>query len=171
MKKLKISSKIWTLSSIAVLFLLQSCRKDLLKQDPTTDLPAASFWKTEADATFALLGAYAATRPVFDRDYYFEGHGEYTRVRGTSATAGNLRLGDAYQGANYDPSGYGDDFDKYYRFLYGAINHHNYVIENVTRMLTESSSTSAPTLEIILGEARLLRGMAYFRLISMWGDV
>ena len=171
MKKAHITSKLWTLLILSVFLVLQSCKKNLLKQDPTTDLPAASFWKTEADATYALLGAYAATRPVFDRDYYFEGHSEYTRVRGTSATAGNLRLGDAYQGANYDPSGYGDDFDKYYRFLYGAINHNNYVIENVTRMLTESSSVSAPTLEIILGEARLLRAMAYFRLISMWGDV
>lgn len=171
MKKAKISSKIWTFGCIAILFLLQSCRKDLLKQDPTTDLPAASFWTTEADATYALLGAYAATRPVFDRDYYFSGHGEYTRVRGTSATNGNLQRGDAYQGANYDPTGYGDDFDKYYRHLYGAINHANYVIENVNRMLVEGNSTNPAALETIVGEARLLRGMVYFRLISMWGDV
>jgi hypothetical protein len=172
MKKVKISTSLLTLTILTALTIVQSsCRKDLLKQDPTTELAAAQFWKTEADATYALMGAYAATRPVFDRDYYLDGHGEYVRARGTSATSGNLRLGDAYQGANYDPSGYGDDFDKYYRYLYGAVSRANYVIENVDKMLNEGNSTTPAALEVILGEARLLRGMVYFRLISMWGDV
>lgn len=148
-----------------------SCRKALLEQEPTTELAAAEFWKTDADAQYALNGAYAAARPVFDRDYYFDGQAEYTRVRGTSATSGNLQRGDAYQGANYDPSGYGAAFDKYYRFLYGAVNRANYVIDHTNELLKTASPTSVPVLETIVGEARLLRGMVYFRLISMWGDV
>lgn len=151
--------------------LINSCTKDLLDQAPTTQMDASAFWKTEADATIALMGAYADVRPLFDRDYYLDGHGEYVRVRGTSTTNGNLRLGDAYQGADYNPSGYGDNFDKMYRHLYGGVNRTNYVIENVTKMLPTASSSSVPGLEAIIGEARLLRGMVYFRLISMWGDV
>ena len=119
MKKAKITFTPFILAALAALIVFQtSCRKELLEQEPTTDLAAAQFWTTEADATTALLGAYASTRPVFDRDYYFEGHAEYTRVRGTSTTNGNLRLGDAYQGANYNPTGYAASFDKYYRYLY-----------------------------------------------------
>ena len=172
MKKAKITFTPFILAALAALIVFQtSCRKELLEQEPTTDLAAAQFWTTEADATTALLGAYASTRPVFDRDYYLEGHGEYTRVRGTSATNGNLRLGDAYQGADYNPTGYGDNFDKYYRYLYGAVNRANYVIENVNRMLTQANPSSVASLEAIVGEARLLRGLVYFRLISMWGDV
>ena len=172
MKKVKISSTLVTLIILTGLIIVQSsCKKKLLTQDPTTELGTNQFWQTEADATYALMGAYASTRPVFDRDYYLDGHGEYVRARGTSATSGNLRLGDAYQGANYDPSGYGDDFDKYYRYLYGAVNRANYVIENVDKMVNEGNSTNPAGLEVILGEARLLRGMVYFRLISMWGDV
>ena len=148
-----------------------SCTKDLLKQQPTTELGASSFWKTEADATFALMGAYADIRPLFDRDYYFDGQGEYIRVRGTSTESGNLQRGDAYNGGDYNPSGYGDNFDKMYRFLYGGVNRTNYVIDNVNKMLPAASVTSLPELERIIGEARLLRGMIYFRLISMWGDV
>lgn len=151
--------------------LINSCTKDLLDQAPTTQMDASAFWKTEADATIALMGAYADVRPLFDRDYYMDGHGEYVRVRGTSTTNGNLRLGDAYQGADYNPSGYGDNFDKMYRHLYGGVNRTNYVIENVKKMLPTASSTSVAGLEAIIGEARLLRGMVYFRLISMWGDV
>mgnify|MGYP003669700503 CR=1 FL=1 len=154
-----------------VLFGVNSCVSDLLEQVPTTELGASVFWKTEADATFALQGAYASIRPLFDRDYYLDGQGEFVRTRGTSTTSGNLRLGDAYNGGNYNPTGYGGSFDKMYRYLYGGVNRANYVIENVNRMLETASPESKENLEAIVGEARLLRGMVYFRLISMWGDV
>lgn len=167
-----IISKILVISVFAMALLLPgACTKDLLDQQPTTELGAAAFWKTEADATTALMGAYADIRPLFDRDYYLDGHGEFVRTRGTSATAGNLRLGDAYQGANFNPVGYGSGFDKYYRYLYGGVNRANYVIENVSKMLPNASASSLPNLEAVVAEARLLRGMVYFRLISMWGDV
>jgi len=168
----KITSIILVFSLITGLTLFNSsCTKDILQQDPTVDLGATAFWQTEADATTALMGAYSAVRPLFDRDYYLDGHGEYVRTRGTSTTSGNLRLGDAYNGGNYNPSGYGSSFDKYFRYLYGGVNRTNYVIENVRKMLPNASAASKPGLEAVIGEARLLRGMVYFRLISMWGDV
>ena len=172
MKKITFNSAKFILATVAISLLFQTaCRKNLLDQDPTTELPANVFWKTEADAVAGLMGAYAATRPCFDRDYYMDGQGEYVRARGTSSTSGNLRLGDAYNGGNYNPTGYGASFDKMYRYLYGAVNRANYVIYNVTKMQSEGTTASTATLETILGEARLLRGMAYFKLIAMWGDV
>lgn len=166
-------SKIIILSVLFSSVLNLSCKKDLLNQTPTTDLAASVFWKTPADATTALMGAYAAIRPCFDRDYYFDGQGEYVRTRSAtnSTTSGNLRLGDAYNNGNYNPTGYGSSFDKMYMYLYGAVNRTNYVIDNVKKMLETASSSNVAGLESIIGEARLLRGLAYFRLISMWGDV
>src|SRR4051812_44550756 len=104
MKKVKLISIKLTMAILVVCTMMQTaCRKDLLDQQPTTDLAANVFWKTEADATAGLMGAYAATRPCFDRDYYFDGQSEYVRDRsGTnSTTSGNLTLGDAYNGGNY----------------------------------------------------------------------
>jgi len=168
----KITFKILVYSAVAGLTLFaSSCTKNLLDQNPTVDLASASFWNTEADATTALMGAYSSVRPLFDRDYYLDGQGEYVRTRGTSTTSGNLRLGDAYNGGNYNPNGYGSSFDKMYSYLYGGVNRTNYVIENVKKMLPTAKPTSVANLEAIIGEARLLRGMVYFRLISMWGDV
>lgn len=155
----------------ATVLLASSCVENLLEREPTTELASSAFWQTEADATFALMGLYSSVRPLFDRDYYLDGHGEYVRARGTSATLGNLSRGDAYQGANYNPEGYAGSFDKMYRYLYGGVNRANYVIENVEAMLPTASPSSVESLEAILGEAKLLRGMVYFRLISMWGDV
>jgi hypothetical protein len=153
------------------LLLTSGCVKDLLDREPATELDSNAFWKTEDDATYAMMGAYADVRPLFDRDYYFDGQGEYIRTRGTSTASGNLQRGDAYNGGDYSPSGYGDNFDKMYERLYGGVHRTNYVIENVRKMLPAASASSLPKLERIIGEARLLRAMVYFRLISMWGDV
>ena len=170
----KVTSKILLLSALAGLTLAPcSCTEELLDQTPKGEMFAANFWQTEADATIALMGAYSAVRPLFDRDYYFDGHGEYTRNRsGTASTVdGNLRLGDAYR-ADYNPNGYGDNFDRMYRYLYGGIHRCNYVIQNVQDiMIPKATAQSLPALETVIGEARLLRGMIYFRLISLWGDV
>lgn len=163
--------KFWSIGLLALSLGASSCINDLLDQQPTTELGSAAFWKTEADATYALNGAYADIRPLFDRDYYLDGHGEFVRTRGTSATNGNLQKGDAYHNGGYNPSGYGSGFDKMYRYLYGGVNRANYVIDNVTAMLATAPPSSVQNLEAIIGEARLLRGMVYFRLISMWGDV
>jgi SusD family. len=166
----KITFKISVISALAGLALFtSSCTKNLLDQQPTVDLSSSSFWKTEADATTALMGAYYAVRPCFDRDYYFDGQGEYYRTRITNI--GGMNLGAPYAGGTFNPSGYGSSFDTYYRYLYGGVNRTNYVIENVKKMLPTAKPASVANLEAIIGEARLLRGMVYFRLISMWGDV
>ena len=158
---------------MGVLILPTSCKKELLDQTPTDLLASENFWKTDQDATIALMSAYAAARAVFDRDYYFDGQGaEYTRVRGNSGTSGSILRGDAYQSGSYGPSGYGANFDKYFSYLYGSVNRANYVIENITtKMLPTATGAKLTSLESIIAEARLLRGMTYFRLISMWGDV
>jgi hypothetical protein len=176
MKNKNFISTILIIAVMAVCIVVQtSCRKNILEQLPTTELSPDVFWKTEADATAGLMGLYAAARPCWDRDYYFDGQGEYVRERGVSATAGNLRLGDAYQSSNtggmFGPTGYGSLFDNMYRYLYGTVNRANYVIYNVNKMQAEGNSANNDVLETIKGEAKLLRGMAYFKLISMWGDV
>ena len=173
MKKTKYISTFFTIAALAVCVLLPaSCRKGLLDQLPTTDPSPSTFWLTEADATAGLNGLYAAVRPCFDRDYYMDGQSEYFRCRGTSVTSGNLRLGDAYNGGNFNPTGYGAAFDNMYRYLYGAVDRANYVIENVTKMQAKGGAfATSQILQVIQGEARLLRGLAYFKLISMWGDV
>jgi hypothetical protein len=165
--KAKISKVMAALAFMAATLLPTAC-DDLLDQQATTALPADKFWKTEGDATIALNGAYAAVRQCFDRDYYFDGQGEFVMVNGSSTGDTN-----PYNGGNYTPLGqnYGSAFDRYFRYLYGAVVRTNYVVENVTKMVETAPASSKANLERIIGEARLLRGIVYFRLISMWGDV
>ena len=66
MKKIKTIFKPLIIPVLAGLLVLQtSCRKNLLEQDPTTELAANAFWKTEADATTALMGAYMQPYDLF----------------------------------------------------------------------------------------------------------
>lgn len=175
MKKININYIGLIACIIGCMFFFSSCRDNLLEQIPAGELSSPLFWKTEADAEYALNGAYSATRVCFSRDYMFDGLGEYLRFRSaatTSQSTGDRAI--AYRdGAYTNPSGsYGSSFDSYFRYAYAAINHANYVIENVEAMLPNAATdASRATLEAYIGEARMMRGMVYFRLISLWGDV
>lgn len=159
---------------IGFVFSFSSCRQDLLDQVPGGELASVLFWQTEADAEYALHGAYSATRMIFSRDWMFDGLGEYFMCRSSASdTQSGSRPGAlAYRSGSYtNPSSYGT-YDNYFQYAYAAVNHTNYVIQNVEAMLPNASSEeSKEKLEAIIGEARMLRGMAYFRLITMWGDV
>lgn len=148
---------------IIALFLLAftSC-VGLLDQEPTTELGYSAFWKTEKDALTALYGSYATCRTVFEYDYAFDGHGEFAFASTPNGATGSFSK----------PLDYGSGFDSYYKNCYAAINHVNYTIINTNKLLESAKSeTKVHELERIVGEARLLRGMVYFRMISMWGDI
>lgn len=153
-----------------------SCVDNLLDQTPKGELAASLYWQTEDDAEYAVNGVYAQARAMFNRDYTFDGNTEYLRFRGnvsTSQATGDRSI--AYRNGSYSnpSSSYGSSFDTYYQYAYATINRANYVIQNIEERMLPNATTEASVekLESFIGEARMLRGMAYFRLISMWGDV
>lgn len=146
-----------------VLIGLTACQKDLLDQVPTTQLSSDLFWKTTDDAIFAVNGVYEANRTTFDREYYFDGAGEFVHTRGTSNN----------QGA-YNPGAIGSSGN--FGFLWGdcyrTINRANYVLQNIGTLRANLRSESDQALmNRLVGEVRFLRALNYFRLIDLWGDV
>lgn len=145
-----------TLLSSTFLWLASSCDSELLIENPTDRMNTNNFWKTPEDATKSLYGSLAHARNVFYQEYFLDGHGEYVRMNN----------------AKFKPSGYGNRFEAMYKSCYTAINHANYTIENTQAMISRTSDpTTIAELERVIGEARLWRGMVYFRLICFWGDV
>ena len=160
--------KIFSIMMMA--FALAACSDLLFKESPTA-LAAEEFWKTLDDAEYALNGAYAAARDVFDRDYYWDGHGDYLRAKTGSMgiTSGYSR---GYAGCRFDQIRRTDSATNYFRYLYALVHRTNYVILNTKELRSRySDADSRMRLDKIIAEARLLRGLAYFRLITMWGDV
>ena len=155
--------------------MFSSCVDNLLNQTPGGEQASSLYWKTESDAEYAVNGVYSQARAMFNRDYVFDGNTEYLRFRGnvgTSQATGDRSI--AYRNGSYNnPSTtYGSSFDNYYQYAYATVNRANYAIQNIEKMLPDAKTEeSKAKLEAFIGEAKMLRGMAYFRLISMWGDV
>ncbi|SKB76379.1 Starch-binding associating with outer membrane [Sphingobacterium nematocida] len=145
--------------------LMTSCRKNLLDQYSEADPSTNTFWTRPEDARLALIGNYAAFRPCFERDYHFDGHGDFLKMWNVGAAPISMTVN--------NPSSYGNGASALYRALYGSIANSNYIIENARdRLLPKATTPQAKaTIETVIGEAKLLRGIAYFRLISLWGDV
>src|SRR5690606_886424 len=118
-KKMNIFNRTQVFIAMAMLMALSSCRKDLLEQSPTSDVNSDTFWSSEDDALSALMGAYSSFRPCFDRDYHFDGHGDFLKVWNTGAAPISISVN--------NPSNYGGGASALYRALYGAITHANYV--------------------------------------------
>lgn len=150
-----------------------ACTPDLLDQKSTTDVSYDLFWKSVDDAEYALYGAYASVRGCFDRDYFFEGMGEFVTGRqNTTLSNTSLINGAAYYSSTWNPENNGSSFDNMFKYLYGGVQRTNYVVENVTKMAkTFPDQTVKPKLDAVVGEAKVLRALCYFRLVTMWGNV
>jgi hypothetical protein len=175
MKNKYMKMKVYIVVAISSMLLLSSCREDLLTQLSTTELSSDLFWKTEDDATYALNGAYYEVRRLFDRDYMFDGQGEYLRFRSSAAdNQTTIPRAYAYKSGTYSnpTSTSGSSHSNYFTYSYAGINRANYVIQNVETMVEQATNPATKqSLEAIVGEARMMRAMIYFRLITMWGDV
>lgn len=148
---------------------LQAC-SDFLEVESTYELKKENYWKTVSDAETALNGVYASARLVFDRDYYWDGHGDYLRAK-SGAMSMTSGYSSGYSGIRFDQIRRTDTADNYYRCLYGLVNRANYVIENASKLGRNLPGEESETVGKIVAEAKFLRGLAYFRLITMWGDV
>jgi hypothetical protein len=137
--------------------LLQSCRKDILETIPDDRISSEVFWKTEADARFAVNSVYSSldavnlfvldgvtdighTNTVFTAEYAIE-NGSYD--------ASHSRVQAEWQSG--------------YRGIFLA----NYVLENIDKI----KSTNATLINQFKSEARALRAYHYIKLVGLYGDV
>lgn len=162
---------------VGLVLLTVACTEDLLDQVPTTQLSSDLFWKTTDDAVFAVNGVYDATRTAFDRDYYFDGAGEFVHTRGTSNNQGTYNPGGIgsssgpFIGTNNTPANTGT-FSFLWADCYRTINRANYVLENIGALRANLTAPADLALtNRLVGEVRFLRAISYFRLIDLWGDV
>lgn len=135
---------------------LTSCEG--LDYTSSTQLSGPTFWKTETHAREAAVGLYAAMKApwCFGMEFTFDmcsdiadGVSPWSDVaRGTTFTSGSTGVQNHWQA------------------LYELIHRANSVIRNVATM-----DISRTVADEVTGEAKFLRAMAYFRLLTLWGGV
>ena len=136
--------------------LLQGC--ETLDYTPADQLNDKTFWRTEQHANQAAVALYAAMKAgwAFGRDFTFDMISDI--ANGTSPHAGIAR------GTSFSS---GDaSVQNTWQYLYEVVHRSNTVIRNVSAMdIDETVKTR------VIGEAKFLRAMAYFRMLNCWGGV
>lgn len=144
------------------LILTVSCNKKLDQSNPNAQT-SSSFWKTGTDALqginaayapLLLDGAYMRFTPVLldVRGDDVKSNSPWTAISGV----GKFAIGTA------DAAGYGWAFDEYYEGVFRS----NQVLDNVPAI-----SMDADLKKRILGQAYFMRGLYFFHLVDLFGNV
>lgn len=140
----------------AILLVFSNCKK--LDYVPANQLSSATFWKTEEHARQAAVGLYSAMKQpwAFGMEFTFD--------MATDLADGTNPWADVSRGTSFSSSSGG--VQNHFQHLYEIVHRSNTVIRNVATM-----EISQETIDKVTGEAKFLRAMAYFRLLTAWGGV
>lgn len=140
----------------SILFVVSGCES--LDYAPADQLNNKNFWQTEKHAYEAAVGLYAAMKAnwAFGCDFTFDMISDI--ADGTSPHAGIAR-GTAFSSAD-------GSVQNAWQYLYEVVHRSNTVIRNVSQM-----NIDLTVKKEVVGEAKFLRAMAYFRMLNAWGGV
>ncbi|MGN6438779.1 MAG: RagB/SusD family nutrient uptake outer membrane protein [Agriterribacter sp.] len=150
---------------IFISLMISSCKKNILDVSPRDKPSTTVFWKTEADADYALTACY---------NFLYAGGGGYSTSQfqiyawdnftDNSYGQYNYGGGQAALSSGITPQS-GDYVYSYYENSYKAIAAINYFLANVEKVLTGEK------LDRYKGEAYFLRAFNYFWLAQLYGNV
>ena len=138
-----------------------SCKK-ALTEDPHSFLTPSNFYQTAADATSALNGVFS---PLQAQTYYQRTVYIISEVAGDAFYPNPISgdRGDIYMGTYTGTNG---EVTNWWTNSYMLIRNANDVITYVPGIKMDTTQRNN-----IVGNARFLRGMAYFDLVRSYGDV
>jgi hypothetical protein len=154
-------------ASLFVLLLVSffSCRKDFLEKAPQSELTTAGFYKTPADAEAGLVAAYDALQ----QEYYIWDYITNGDTRADNCYAGGDNPNN-FQIDNFQVTSTNTNIERDWSQLYNGIMRANTVLDGISQ-IDSSLFVPAERMQQIIGEAKFLRAMHYFRLVRDWGAV
>jgi len=144
---------------IAILFLIQvtSC-DEILDKTPVSTFSADGFYQTKSDCEAAVYGIYDAVQSTFGTRFAYWGEGRADNVK-TEQTGEAMYL----INNNMTISLASGDWTS----LYTIISRANYAIKYIPEIYGENDAAG----NMLIGQAKALRALAYFYLVRVWGDV
>lgn len=151
--------KKYILTFLCFIFLL-GCEKDLLDQANPNTLTPDIFWKTEADATSAIIGTYSPLSTIFyhGRIWYIVELSNSDEIWNPGGIGGDLR----HYNGNPNDGNYANAFAEMWKVIFRA----NLVLQNVPAIEMDASLK-----DNILGEAYFLRALNYFVLVNHFRNI
>ena len=141
---------------LSPIMLLGGCEDlDYVRPD---QLSESTFWKTEEHAKQGAVGLYSAMMQswCFGLEFAFD--------MCTDIADGVSPFADISRGTSFASTS--SAVQNHWQYLYELVHRSNTVIRNVSAMSIEQSS-----IDPIIGEAKFMRAMAYFRMLNCWGGV
>ncbi|GGB12170.1 RagB/SusD family nutrient uptake outer membrane protein [Puia dinghuensis] len=141
-----------------------ACQKTIDKT-PISSLTTSNYWKTATDAESGLTGAYNS---LYQQFYIWD-----------YMTNGDVQADNCYAGGNNPDNFAIDNFTlnalngnvtRDWQGLYEGVANANAVIQNVPA-INDVAWQGNTRKQQIIGEAKFLRALHYFYLVTTWGDV
>jgi hypothetical protein len=157
--------KIYLAFASALAIGLSSCKKDFLNKTPESALTTGNYYKSASDAEAGLTGCY---RDLINGNFYLydnymntDGRSDNCYVNGDNTTAEQPLENFTYVATN-------TNIQRDWQEMYQDVQASNTVLDNVPG-ITDVAWTGNNRKQQILGEARFLRAMAYYWLVTEWG--
>jgi hypothetical protein len=157
------STKIFLVCAGIAALGLSACKKNFIDKAPQSSLTTGNFFKTANDAETSLIGAYSTMRNGFyqyNNLLFTDGRSDNCYVNGDDNTGEWPLENFTYLPSNTKIGGEWAD-------LYNMIASANTVLDNVPK-ITDPALTAVRKNQI-LAEARFLRAMHYYWLVTEWG--
>jgi len=144
--------------------LASACNKEIDKA-PISNLTTGNFWKTANDAEAGLTGAYNSLYQQF-YIWDYETNGD---VQSDNCYAGGNNA-DNFAIDNFQLNALNGNVTRDWQGLYDGVANANAVLDNVPG-IDDPSWAGTTRKQQILAEAKFLRALHYFYLVTTWGDV
>jgi tetratricopeptide (TPR) repeat protein len=152
---------IYKFSRIFLLGILIGCGQDFLTRPPLNQISQGSFWKTEKDATSGVTAIYDALQ--MDLGYRL-GMMVFGDVAGDDMNSFDVNWFAQYD--NFTLNASDQQALRAWRAWWAGVARANAVLDRVPNI-----SMDADVKARSLNEAKFLRGVCYFNMVTIWGDV
>lgn len=153
--------------ALAVVALMASCQK--LDQEPLDAYNAGNFWKTEAEADFAVTGLYSGTRGSDGKLEEGTAWENGTQIFYMDCTSDNSNSDFPWEGFQALGNGTAtptNSGNAEARYTYEHIRRANYILENI-----DKAPLSAEKKKKLIAEVRVIRAYKYFDMATLFGGV
>ena len=158
--------KTLTFAALVAIGLTTACKKSFLDKQPISQGTAGNYYKTPSDAEGGLVGAY---QQAFLNDQYWV----WDYISNGDSRADNCYAGgdnpDNFGISNFTATPLNGNSTRDWQGLYQDIYAANIVLDYVPKI---PAAGFAPDRQAqILGEAKFIRAISYFNLVTTFGDV
>jgi len=157
-------TKIYSITFIAILLLFGGCQKNFLDTSPEGTVPMNSFYQTDKQAVGAVMAAYDIFQSLNAYDW------------NSMWMLKTLLSDESYTGGGH--RGDQPPYEELNEFRFGASNpviswvfQFSYQGIYRTNLVTQYVKPDSPVKKRVIAEAKTLRALYYFDLVTLWGKV